>query len=112
MTPKRLWQHHKACCGEGRGLGNCRKGKAKSKEGVEIVGEGQPGRRKVQRVGVWDGREQLAGVKNDGATQVESGKIPGWKGPCGRSSGEIGRMGDVGAATWCLGPLAFRAGVN
>lgn len=38
----------------------------------------------------WEG-ELLAGVKHDGATQVETGQIPGWKGPCGRGSGEIGR---------------------
>lgn len=55
------------------------------------MGEGQQGRRKVRGGGrlEWEG-ELLAGGKNDGATGVEPGKIPGWKGPCGRSSGEIG----------------------
>lgn len=48
---------------------------------------GSEGRRKVQSWGLGGEGELLAGAKHDGAT----GQIPGWKGPCGRSSGEIGR---------------------
>lgn len=56
---------------------------------MRLWARGSKGRRKVQSWGLdWEG-ELLAGVKN-GATQVETGKNPGWRGPCGQSSEEMG----------------------
>lgn len=54
------------------------------------MGEGQQREEKGAEWASGLGGALLAGVRHEGATQVETGKIPGCEGPCGRSSGEIG----------------------
>lgn len=72
------------------GLGSCGKRKAKSKEVSEIVGEGHQREEEGAGKGNGMGGGAVSRSKNDGATQVETRKTLGWRGPCGQNSEEMG----------------------